>query len=165
MRWIMINCSYINKQSTKGFTLLEIMVVLIILGILTSFVVSTYSHYTERSHLDIAQMMLSNYAQEITAFQLKTGRVPDTEEEYETFKKQMTHDPNLDHQYRGFFQVQFAQGNKELLAVPQKKHRYPSYAKMKLDDYSIFICKHAPALYKAEGGECKKAITSKSLNM
>ena len=110
-------------------------------------------------------MMLSNYAQEITAFQLKTGRVPDTEEEYETFKKQMTHDPNLDRQYRDFFQVQFTQGNKELLAVPQKKHRYPSYAKMKLVDYSIFICKHAPALYKAEGGECKKATTNTSLNM
>ncbi|MFH4354040.1 MAG: prepilin-type N-terminal cleavage/methylation domain-containing protein [Neisseriaceae bacterium] len=153
-----------NPKLSQGYTLIELMVVLVVLGIMAAFAITTYSRYRERANLDIAQTMLTIYAHELVVYQLKAGRAPNTSEEYAIFLKQFKHDPNLDPQYRDYFQIKLDAASKELKAVPQKKHRFKSYAKMALRDYSIQVCHKARALYVAQGGICKKTITATGVN-
>ncbi|MCV2504094.1 MAG: hypothetical protein N4Q30_08495, partial [Neisseriaceae bacterium] len=104
------------------------------------------------------------YAQELVAFQLKAGRLPKNSNEYNTLLAQFKLDPNNNPQYNTYFLIQPDFNTNYLLAVPQRKHNYKSYARMSLNDFTIDICRDAPNLYEAKGGTCRQAITATRLN-
>jgi len=65
-----------NRLSTKkkGFTLIELMIVLIILGILTAFAYPAYTRYIERSRRADAQTMITKVAAEQERFYSQFNR-------------------------------------------------------------------------------------------
>ncbi len=151
-------------KTVRGFTLLEVMMVVVIIGILFVFAKGVFQRQREKEQLGMAQTMLSAYAQELGVFQMKAGRLPATLEEYDRFKQSMTHDPNRDPRYKDYFQIEPAFEQNILNAVPGKKHPFHSYAKMDLNDYNIYVCRHASRPFTAEGGDCKRVITENVVN-
>lgn len=64
----------------KGFTLLELLVVIVIIGLLASYVGPKYFSQVNRSETTLAKAQLASFEKALDAFRLDTGRYPTTEE-------------------------------------------------------------------------------------
>ena len=64
----------------KGFSLLELLVVILILGILAAFVAPNLIGAGEKAKRDLVCSQMSNIAQALKMFKLDNGVYPDTEE-------------------------------------------------------------------------------------
>lgn len=64
----------------RGFTLLELLVVLAILGLLAAFVVPRYFDQLERSNAKVAQAQLRALSEALDHYRLDVGRYPSTEQ-------------------------------------------------------------------------------------
>ncbi len=62
-----------NKKKMKGFTLVEVIVVMIIVGVLAAAAVPIYSQYVNDSRLNAASNAASSIAQYLTACALDAG--------------------------------------------------------------------------------------------
>ncbi|HHT8997096.1 type II secretion system major pseudopilin GspG [Burkholderia cenocepacia] len=65
---------------TRGFTLLELLVVIVIIGLLASYVGPKYFAQVNRSETTLAKAQLASFEKALDAFRLDTGRYPTTEE-------------------------------------------------------------------------------------
>jgi general secretion pathway protein G len=63
-----------------GFTLLELMVVLIILALLASIVAPRVTHYLSRAKLETAKLQVSALGHAVDEFHLDTGQFPTSAE-------------------------------------------------------------------------------------
>jgi general secretion pathway protein G len=63
-----------------GFTLLELLVVLVILGLLASYVAPRYFSQIGRSEVQVAKAQMDAFSKALDQFRLDTGRYPTTEE-------------------------------------------------------------------------------------
>lgn len=64
----------------RGFTLLELLVVLVILGLLASYVGPRYFSQIGRSEIQVAKAQMDAFSKALDQFRLDTGRYPTTEE-------------------------------------------------------------------------------------
>jgi general secretion pathway protein G len=64
----------------RGFTLLELMVVLLILGLLGSIAVPRVARYLSKAKVETAKVQVDALGAAIESFQLDTGRYPTSEE-------------------------------------------------------------------------------------
>ena len=65
------------KKRTKGFTLIELMIVVAIIGILASLALPAYQDYTARSQLSEAVLLLSGAKTPLTEYINDKGVEPD----------------------------------------------------------------------------------------
>jgi general secretion pathway protein G len=68
------------KRFAGGFTLLEIMVVLLILALLTSIAAPRVTHYLQRAKVQTAQVQVHALGAAVDAFHMDTGRFPTMDE-------------------------------------------------------------------------------------
>lgn len=64
------------KRTTHGFTLIELMLVLVILSILAAIVVPKFSGRTEQARQTAAQTQLSSFGTALDAFEVDNGFFP-----------------------------------------------------------------------------------------
>jgi len=69
-----------GRRRARAFTLLELLVVVLIIGLLASYVGPKYFSQVGKSEVTLARAQIEAYAKAIDNFHLDTGRVPSTEE-------------------------------------------------------------------------------------
>ncbi|MFH1023593.1 MAG: type II secretion system major pseudopilin GspG [Planctomycetota bacterium] len=68
------------KRENRGFTLLEIMVVVVILGLLVGFVVNRVVNQGERAKSELARAKIAQISQQLGIYKLHTGQYPTTDQ-------------------------------------------------------------------------------------
>lgn len=67
-------------RKSRGFTLLELLVVVVIIGLLAGYVAPRYFSQLGRSEVQAARAQMRSLADAVGQFRLDTGRFPSTEE-------------------------------------------------------------------------------------
>ena len=65
-----------HRRSRRGFTLVELLLVLVILGILASLVLPKFTGRTEQARITAAQTQISTFGTALDAFEVDTGSYP-----------------------------------------------------------------------------------------
>jgi len=69
-----------NVRSRRAFTLIELLLVLVILGVLAALVVPRFTDRSRQARETAAKTDISRISTAITAFEIDTGRFPSNEE-------------------------------------------------------------------------------------
>ena len=69
-----------KRRPANGFTLVEILVVLVILGLLAGLISTAAVSYLSKAKADISRIQLENISTSLDLFRLDMGRYPSTEE-------------------------------------------------------------------------------------
>jgi general secretion pathway protein G len=69
-----------SKSSIIGFTLLELLVVMVIIGLLASFVAPRYFGQIGKSEVKTARAQLDAFDKALSAYRIDTGHYPSTEQ-------------------------------------------------------------------------------------
>lgn len=69
-----------NKQQRAGFTLIEIMVVIIILGLLAAFVIPNITGKSEEAKQKLVCVQMKSIAEGLKMFKIDNGSYPTTQE-------------------------------------------------------------------------------------
>jgi general secretion pathway protein G len=70
----------LHQRQTTGFTLLELLVVIVIIGLLASYVGPKYFSQLGKSEVAVAKAQIEAFEKALDAFRLDVGRYPLTEE-------------------------------------------------------------------------------------
>jgi general secretion pathway protein G len=68
------------KGKTRGFTLLELLVVIVIIGLLAGYVAPRYFSQVGRSEIQVAKAQIESLEKALDQYRLDTRRYPSTEE-------------------------------------------------------------------------------------
>ena len=69
-----------RSRRKQGFTLVEMMVVVVIIGILGAIVVTTSVHYATKARIKATEAQIKEIETALAGFNLETGRYPTTDE-------------------------------------------------------------------------------------
>lgn len=69
-----------NRKYTSGFTLLELLVVMVIIGLLAGYVGPKYFSQIGKSEIKIAQAQIDSFGKALDQYRLDTGHYPGTAE-------------------------------------------------------------------------------------
>jgi general secretion pathway protein G len=67
-------------RAAGGFTLLELLVVMVIIGLLAGYVAPRYFSQVSRSEVKVAQAQINAFEKALDTYRLDVGRYPNTEE-------------------------------------------------------------------------------------
>ncbi len=70
----------VRRAPRRGFTLMELLLVLVILGVLAALVVPKFTNRTQQARETAAKTDVSTIQGALDAFEIDTGRYPTTEE-------------------------------------------------------------------------------------
>ena len=69
-----------NRSFARGFTLLELLVVIVIIGLLAAYVGPKYFSQLGKSEVTVAKAQIEAFEKALDAFRLDVGRYPTTDE-------------------------------------------------------------------------------------
>lgn len=69
-----------QRHHVSGFTLLELLVVIVIIGLLASYVAPRYFGQLGKSEVNVAKAQMDAFAKALDQYRLDTGRYPTTEQ-------------------------------------------------------------------------------------
>lgn len=81
---IRTQCGSVVSRGKKGFTLIELMLVVIIIGIIAAIAVPRLAGRTEKARIAAASQTIASLSAALDAFELAVGRFPTTEEGLES---------------------------------------------------------------------------------
>ena len=97
MRSANCNRSWLTARRATGFSLVEVMIVVVIIGLLAGVVTYATTGYLDRAKRERARSDIAHYAGGVDAFYLANGRYPETQEGLRvlapTFIKVVQNDP------------------------------------------------------------------------
>lgn len=70
----------IRRRAVHGFTLLELLVVIVIIGLLAAYVGPKYFSQLSKSEVTVARAQITSFEKALDTFRLDAGRYPTTEE-------------------------------------------------------------------------------------
>ncbi len=70
----------LSKSSAAGFTLLELLVVMVIIGLLAAYVGPKYFAQLGKSEITVAKAQIESFEKALDTYRLDVGRYPSTEE-------------------------------------------------------------------------------------
>ena len=110
-----------GRRAEAGFTLLELLVVLAILGLLAAIVAPQVLRYLGTSRTQTAKVQIENISAAVDHFQLDVGRYPTPEEGLDALVKQPPAAPNWNGPYlKKSSALQDPWGQKYVYANPGK---------------------------------------------
>ena len=71
---------FFHRGAQRGFTLLELLVVIVIIGMLAAYVGPKYFSQLGKSEVTIAKAQIEGFAKALDAYRLDMGRYPSTEQ-------------------------------------------------------------------------------------
>lgn len=69
-----------SRRASGGFTLVELLVVLVILGLIIGIVAPRAVNFLSRAKSDVARIQIESFATALDLYQLDVGRYPTTQE-------------------------------------------------------------------------------------
>jgi len=83
----------------RGFTLLELLVVLVIIGLLAGYVAPRYFSQVGKSEVKVAQAQMDAFDKALIQYRLDIGRFPTTEEGLDALVKKPANEPKWNGPY------------------------------------------------------------------
>lgn len=74
------NTHQLNRNRSDGFTLLELLIVIVIIGLLAAYVGPKYFAQLGKSEITVARSQIEAFEKALDTYRLDTGRYPTTEE-------------------------------------------------------------------------------------
>jgi general secretion pathway protein G len=69
-----------GKRHSRGFTLLELLVVMVIIGLLVGYVAPMYFKQVGKSEVKVARAQIESFGKALDQYRLDTGHYPTTEQ-------------------------------------------------------------------------------------
>jgi len=69
-----------SKSAARGFTLLELLVVIVIIGLLAGYVAPRYFSQVSKSEIQVAKAQIESFGKALDQYRLDTRRYPTNEE-------------------------------------------------------------------------------------
>jgi len=88
-------------RAARGFTLLELLVVLVIIGLLASYVGPKYFSQVGKSEVKVAQAQIQAFEKALVQYRLDTGRFPTTAQGLNALVTRPANEPKWDGPYLG----------------------------------------------------------------
>ncbi|MET0264253.1 MAG: type II secretion system major pseudopilin GspG [Duganella sp.] len=90
-----MKCQFIRRQrAARGFTLLELLVVIVIIGLLAAFVAPKYFGQIGRSKVQIAKAQIESFEKALDQYRIDTDHYPDTSAGMVALFVQPANEPN-----------------------------------------------------------------------
>jgi general secretion pathway protein G len=85
--------THLQTHDDRGFTLLELLVVMVIIGLLASFVAPRFFDQVGKSEIKTARAQLDAFDKALAAYRLDTGHYPSTEQGLKSLVERPSDEP------------------------------------------------------------------------
>jgi general secretion pathway protein G len=117
-----------NKKNHKGFTLLELLVVMVIIGLLVSYVAPNYFSQLGKSEVKVARAQISALTKALDAYRLDVGHYPPQEIGLNALNTAFPEELNWRGPYLQKAIPQDPWGNNYIYQIPGSKNDYDLFS-------------------------------------
>ena len=117
-----------NKNNHKGFTLLELLVVMVIIGLLVSYVAPNYFSQLGKSEVKVAKAQINALTKALDAYRLDVGHYPPQEIGLAALNTPFPEELNWRGPYLQKTIPQDPWGNNYIYQIPGSKNEYDLFS-------------------------------------